>query len=148
MVSWNYFDKFEEVINKYMPARGEGETMASQIVTAVNKLIYKWYNDGDVYDNHYFLNGWCNDLSDYANWLSEYAKGADEILERIKRAYNDGDYEAILRSLADLCLNEDYLSMYNSPKQGSIYSCEGKFVFVEDWEEDCDDWEEEDDEDE
>ena len=45
-----YFDKFEALVDKYMPMRGEGETAASQIVTAVNKLIYKWYNDGDVFE--------------------------------------------------------------------------------------------------
>ena len=46
------FDKFEPIIDKYMPDIGEGDSLASQMVTAVNKLIYKWYNDGDVYDNN------------------------------------------------------------------------------------------------
>ena len=40
-VDWGYYDKFEELVDKYMPMRGEGETKASQIVTAVSKLIYK-----------------------------------------------------------------------------------------------------------
>ena len=47
-VDWGYFNKFEDTIDKYMPSSGEGETMASQIATAINKLVYKWYNDGDV----------------------------------------------------------------------------------------------------
>ena len=47
-VSWGYFNKFDDILNKYMPFTGEGKTMASQLVTAVNKLVYKWYNDGDV----------------------------------------------------------------------------------------------------
>ena len=66
-VNWGSFNKFEDIIHKYMPAMGEGETLASQAVTAINKLIYKWYNDGDVYDNRYSLQGWANDLSSYAN---------------------------------------------------------------------------------
>lgn len=66
-VNWNYFDKFEAITVKYMPDYGEGETIASQAVTAVNKLIYKWYNDGDVFDNTKYLEGWWNDLSSYAN---------------------------------------------------------------------------------
>lgn len=70
-VDWEYFNKFKEINNKYLPDRDEGKTKASQVVTAVNKLIYKWYNDGDVFDNHYFLAGWWNDLSSYANWLYE-----------------------------------------------------------------------------
>ena len=49
-VSWDYFDKFKDVVHKYLPTVGEGDTFATQIVTAINMLIYKWYNDGDVYD--------------------------------------------------------------------------------------------------
>ena len=71
-VDWSYFNQYEELINVYMPIQGEGDTMATQAVTAVNKLIYKWYNDGDVYDNTYQMNGWANDLSSYANWLCKY----------------------------------------------------------------------------
>lgn len=46
---------YDEVIELYLPDRGEGKTKATQIVTAVNKLIYKWFNDGDVYDNTYHM---------------------------------------------------------------------------------------------
>ena len=49
-VDWNYYDKYEDISDQYMPNMGEGETLASQLVTAVNKLIYKWYNDGDVFE--------------------------------------------------------------------------------------------------
>lgn len=104
-VDWDYFDRFDPVLRNYMPPRGEGHSMASQIVTATNKLIYKWYNDGDVYDNTHHLTGWCNDLSSYANWLSDWAEGADDILSRITGAWNYGDYERILKDLADLCLD-------------------------------------------
>ena len=62
MKSWSEFERFEPVIDRFMPLSGEGETVASQVCTAVNKLVYKWYNDGDVFDNSYELEGWCNDL--------------------------------------------------------------------------------------
>lgn len=144
-VDWDYFDKFTPVIFAYMPSRGEGDTMASQIVTAVNKLIYKWYNDGDVYDNTHHLKGWCNDLSSYANWLSKYAVGTRHILDSIEYVYSYGEYETLLADLADLCLNEAYLSDYNRPNEGTIYNCDGKFVFREDLDGDTDDdWEDDD----
>ena len=58
-----------------MPSYGEGDSKASQIVTAVNKLLYGWYNNGDVLDNQ-CRQEWSehgvNDLSNYANWLYEY----------------------------------------------------------------------------
>ena len=81
-VDWGYYDKFDGLMDKYLPMHGEGETKATQIVTAVNKLVYKWYNDGDVFDNTLHLEGWANDLSDYANWLADHAN-VGEILDKI-----------------------------------------------------------------
>ena len=132
-VQWDYYDKFETLIDRYMPLRGEGETKASQIVTAVNKLVYKWYNDGDVFDNTKYLEGWCNDLSSYANWLDKCTDlKASGILAKIKDCYNDSDYEDLLKELADTMLDEDYLVEQNKlDKVGTIYECDGKYKFVE-----------------
>ena len=67
-VSWDYYKKFKDINEKYLPDEGEGDTLASQIVIAINKLVYKWYNDGGVYDNvNSGLRGWADDLSSYAN---------------------------------------------------------------------------------
>lgn len=130
----NKFDKYLPVIEKYMPAQGEGNTMASQIVTAVNKLVYKWYNDGDVFDNTYSLEGWANDLSSYANWLFKYTSGCDEILDGIVDCCCDEDYEGLLEDLAALTLNVEYLTQFSERDvNGSIYDCEGPFQFV--WQE-------------
>lgn len=135
-VSWDYFDRFRDITDGYMPSSGEGETMASQIVTAVNKLVYKWYNDGDVYDNsNPAVEGWCNDLSSYANWLAQNIDGAKEILDRIfDLSYsdmNDG-YEDILKDLANNCLDSNVINGYkDKPKDGSIYSCQGDYAFDE-----------------
>ena len=132
-VQWDYYDKFEAVTEKYLPDMGEGETKASQIVTAVTKLVYKWYNDGDVFDNTHHLEGWANDLSDYANWLDKCTDlKASGILAKIKDCYNDSDYENLLKELADTMLNEEYLAEQNKfEKVGTIYECDGKFKFVE-----------------
>jgi hypothetical protein len=147
-VEWDYFDRFEEIIDKYMPNRGEGETKASQIVTAVNKLIYKWYNDGDVFDNTGLLSGWWNDLSSYANWLDEYTDKAWKILRKVYECHNDGDYEELLKELADTLLEEKYLEEQNEvEKIGTIYECNGRFRF-EEIKEDEDEDEYEDNEDE
>lgn len=136
-VDWSYFDKFHDITSKYMPDRGEGETLASQIVTAINKLIYKWYNDGDVYDNvNSGMRGWANDLSSYANWLDKYCKPASKILDSIYNCNNDSEYENILKALADKCLTEEYLSTMEQPKQGSIYDCEGQYEFKEQYDDD------------
>lgn len=132
-MNWNYFDKFESIIDKYMEMSGEGNTKASQVVTAVNKLIYKWYNDGDVYDNTCYLTGWANDLSSYANWLAKYTdENVNGILSEVFFAKNDDDYEEILKNLADYLLKEELLEEYSKEEKiGSIYECDGNFRFEE-----------------
>lgn len=153
MVDWNYYDKFGSVIDKYLPWSGEGDTVATQIVTAVNKLVYKWYNDGDVFDNTCGMAGWCNDLSSYANWLYRVSDSISSILCGIGDCNYDDEYEELLKELADLTLNEKFLNQYNFPKSGSIYNCDGPFKFEEEceeedeyWTEEDEDWEEEEDE--
>lgn len=147
-VSWDYFDRYDAVIGRYMPAQGEGESFASQIATAINKLVYKWYNDGDVYDNQYALCGWWNDLSSYANWLLMNARAVE--LLRIRTAKTSGDYEQILKALADAFLgDEEQMELFaKRPKVDTIYKCDGPFAYVErDDEEDEYEYDEEDDED-
>ena len=145
-VDWSYYDKFEDILHKYMPDQGEGENLASQIVTAVNKLIYKWYNDGDVFDNvNSGLNGWANDLSSYANWLYKYAPGdVPAILKNIYGMGDENDYETLLQELADNLLDENLLSSLEDKKEGSIYDCDGPFEFNENWD-DEEEYENEDD---
>lgn len=131
-VDWDYYNKFDEITDKYMSNQGEGDTLASQIVTAINKLVYKWYNDGDVFDNvHSGLSGWANDLSSYANWLYKYCEEAKPILYDIYGMGDESDYETLLQELADACLNEEFLKEFEKPKQGSIYNCDGPFEFSE-----------------
>lgn len=127
---WDDFNRFDGVINKYMPDMGQGGTMASQTATAVCKLVYKWFNDGDVYDNTN-LDGWCNDISSYANWLAKYT-GAAGILEQIFKAWGGDDYEDILWQLCTVLLTaENMEKLEKMPAQGSIYKCDGMFRFEE-----------------
>lgn len=145
MVDWSYYNKidFKAINAKYLPDYGEGDTKATQIVTAVNKLVYKWYNDGDVFDNTGMMTGWANDLSSYANWLWKYA-GAADILDRIHDCWNKGQYEDLLKALADRLLDDEDLERWaQQPKEDSIYEAEGPFRF--EWRDDEDDDELEDD---
>lgn len=139
MIGWDYYDSFDRQMSEYLPDMGQGETMATQIVTAVTKLVYKWYNDGDVFDNTGFLQGWVNDISSYANWLAEYA-GAKDILDGVYDADSDG-YEDLLRKLTDRLLDIEYLEKMNKvPAKGDIYTCEGDYRFVEEEEEEEEEW--------
>lgn len=139
MVEWKDFNPIAERIDKWLPQEGEGDNMATQAVTALSKLVYRWYNDGDVYDNRYCMEGWCNDLSSYANWL--YNNLGILRLSEIETIMYDNQYSQLLFDIASQ-FNEDYLKkLEKEPKVGSIYTEEGPFKF-EEWDED--DWEEDD----
>lgn len=142
-VDWDYYnnEKFDRIDDMYLPVRGEGSTKATQVVTAVNKLVYKWYNDGDVFDTTGLLNGWVNDLSSYANWLFKNTnKRVQEILDGVYDCNGD-DYEELLKELTDTLLDADVLEEYSKiPKVGSIYDCEGPFNFEEYEDEEEEEW--------
>ena len=128
--------------------------MATQAVTATSKLIYKWYNDGDVFDNTHNLEGWANDLSSYANWLNKNIEGVREILKNIEDISEENEYvEKILWPLHNLIFNAEKLSgLESKPKTGSVYDCDGPYEYSEksydDDEEDEWDWsDDEEDED-
>ena len=127
-------------IDKYMPDSGESETQASQMCTAINKLIYKYYNDGDIFDNSYYLDGWCNDLSSYANWLYNRNLGKD-ILIKIRDIHTFKEYEDLLSNLASQLITKENLEeLEKKEKEGSIYSESGLFKFIEDKYDEEDDW--------
>jgi hypothetical protein len=131
MISSSYFNKFDDVLSEYLPARGQGPSKATQMVTAINKLIFKFYNDGDVFDNTHLLAGWANDLSSYANWLVKYVPITKSILDGIEDCVDESDYAELLVELADRVLTPDFVSSLESePTEGDIYNCSGPYEFV------------------
>ena len=124
---------FDMMVDQYMPSKGEGDTMASQVATAINKLVYKWYNDGDVFDNTHGLEGFANDLSSYANWLYKYIPQSRDALDEIYDCKTEDAYEYLLSNLIQAVVDlEDLENWSMQPKQGSIYSCDGPFQFDDD----------------
>lgn len=132
------FDKYSDKLKKFYADVGEGDTLASQAAAAVNKLVYKWFNDGDTYDNTGVMKGWANDLSSYANWLASHIDGAEGILNMIWRVdggltanQQDEQYEKmVLEPLCELVCKEGFLEgLAQQPKDGSIYDCNGPYEF-------------------
>ena len=147
--SWDDFSdpETDSLEKQYLPDSGEGETMMHQAVTAATKLIYKWFNDGDVFDNNYGLEGWANDLSSYANWLDENIPEAEPILARIKTIGSDEDaYTDLLYDLMKAVFNPNMVTEYaGQPKTGTIYDCDGPYNFYEaptcpECGQECDEW--------
>ena len=130
MINMSTSSKQQELIEKYLPPRGDGDNQATQAVTALCKLTYKWFNDGDVYDNHYYLQGWANDISGSANWLYNNIPITQSLLMEIKYIHSEKEYEDLLDELENVVLKEELLAeLEKKSKVGSAYSEHGPFSF-------------------
>lgn len=109
---------------EYLPECGEGENIANQVATAINKIIFKWYNDGDVYDNRYYLKGWYNNISSYANWLYFEYNNAEfnELLDSIKVCKTESDYDELICKIEVFANKIDYESLTKKEKIDSVYT--------------------------
>lgn len=95
----------DAVFKPYFVREGEGETKASQLVTACCKIVYRYYNDGDRYDR---ANG---GIGTYSAWIRKYCfklKTADNYEEKLKHL--------IIRAV------ENVSKYANEPKIWSIYT--------------------------
>lgn len=128
-IKWGDFDQFTNS-DKYLPVHGEGDNMATQAATALSKLVYKWFNDGDVYDTSYNLEGWANDISGSANWLYKYIPETQPILDRIETITTEDEYT---RLLFDLCqvVDPKIPGLESSGLKGDAYDEDGKFKYCE-----------------
>jgi hypothetical protein len=141
--TWDDFEKFDNITKPYFVSEGEGKTKASQLVIALCKLIYRWFNDGDVYDNS-VLEGWCNDISDEGNWIYKNFSEVQPLMEKVHSYLTNDEYTELLYSLAETLLTAENLErLAQEPTKGTIYDCEGPFEFNEYEEEDDDDYEDE-----
>lgn len=94
LVDWDYYNKFDEVNDKYLPCMGEGDTEVTPILFLYEIIVY----------------------------------------------YSESQYEDLLKKLADLTLNEEFLGRFNIPKKDTIYECKGPFEFKEYEEDEKDDY--------
>lgn len=44
--------KWEEMWNEYVPANGAASTLGGEILRAMGRLVYRFYNDGDTVDHY------------------------------------------------------------------------------------------------
>ncbi len=99
----DFENNFYPLFDKYLPAEGEGNTMASQIITAFNKLAVGWYEQGNTYDysatNDAAQKENILELSTFANWLYEHVSNTRDVLEQVMFCKNGYDYENLIFEL-------------------------------------------------
>ena len=45
-------DKFNELYGKYVPGMGKAATIGGEILRAINRIVYRYYNDGDTIERY------------------------------------------------------------------------------------------------
>lgn len=95
-------DEIVELFKKYVPEVGMCETVGGEIIRAINRLGYRWWNDGDKFFVGYGVETCGSD----ALYLAD--KGFKNQISKMTSYYfnsNDDDYENSLNQLTKDVLN-------------------------------------------
>lgn len=116
-VDWDEFDRFVRY-KKYLPPMGEGDTMASQLATAVSTIVHRYYNDGDTVTKAWGY-GDSGNMRNLTRWIRKYVPELRVYASRLLNP-REYDYEQTLYDIAAEMENviDDYA---DEPKTGSIY---------------------------
>lgn len=114
--------ELQELFDKYVPATGKADTVGGELLRAINKLLYRYYNDGDVVGLDYG-NETCNAP---ARFLETNTKLEPWVLKLWEYAA-DKKYESLLNRLAQKVIqvckqdnlfeqaNEEDMNDYDDP---------------------------------
>ena len=101
MSNWGHLSetdraKFDEFFDKYVPINGSADTLGGEILRAINRIVYRYYNDGDTVDRYYgneynhlracdtFLNTYCPAYHSLSNINElEYEKNLCDRLKKV-----------------------------------------------------------------
>ena len=139
-------ERFHSYFKRLVPAAGPAETEAGEIVRALGRITYRFYNDGDQIGVDYG-NETCNPA---ARFLQE--RLPENLSTQISELWSGyGDYEKTLLSLVDESL--DYLDSTNLESEQNLDDFLDWQIpeDTEYWEDECEEdeyWEDECEEDE
>lgn len=90
--------KMHEYFEKWVPGEGKADNLAGEIIRATNRILYRWWNDGDQVNEGYGKET-CNAA---ARFLIQ--KGNKEVSAIAADLFNymyEPNYEACLQNLAN-----------------------------------------------
>jgi len=103
--SWggDYSNQFENILEQEVPRSGAAKTMYGEVIRAVNRICWRYWNDGDLFWKDYGI----ETCGDAAYFLLNYAP--DEIKNLIlEMEYVDEDkYDNLCDELIKLAVNID-----------------------------------------
>lgn len=94
----------DSIFHELVPSKGPAGTVAGEVIRAIGKVGYRYYNDGDVYYQGYGLETVAPSMQYILDFISQYGEKDDQ--DKIKKLvqdqmiqYDDRGYEEHLDSI-------------------------------------------------
>jgi len=98
--------RFNEMFKELVPFSGKSSTVAGEILRAVARINYRFYNDGDKIG----IGCGSETCNAPARYLNYYFFDFRHLIEEMWENYSDDDYEKLLKDLVITAVN--YLEEY------------------------------------
>ena len=137
-------DRNEPLYDKLVPGQGDAETVEGEMLRAINRIAYRFYNDGDKYFEYYGTETAGPAHSFLVNANHPLRSAMRKILDEPS---GDASYERMIKDALDMILDyiESRRGKYTKNTLGGIYDYEPEFEEEEE-EDDYDNYDDYDDE--
>lgn len=137
-------DRNEPLYDKLVPGQGDAETVEGEMLRAINRIAYRFYNDGDKYFEYYGTETAGPAHSFLVNANHPLRSAMRKILDEPS---GDASYERMIKDALDMILDyiESRRGKYTKNTLGGIYDYEPEFEDEEE-EDDYDNYDDYDDE--
>ena len=137
-------DRNEPLYDKLVPGQGDAETVEGEMLRAINRIVYRFYNDGDKYFEGYGTEtaGPAHSFLVNANHPLKSA-----MVKLFDEPSGDNSYERMLKDVLDMILDyiESRQGKYTKNTLGGMFNYEPEFEEDEEDEDDYDYYDDEDD---
>lgn len=102
-------DFIDSIFHELVPSTGPADTVAGEVIRAVGKVGYRYYNDGDVYYQGYGLETAAPSMQYILDFISQYGEKddqdkAEKLVQDQMTQYDDRKYEDHLDSIFEIVL--------------------------------------------
>ena len=126
-------DRNEPLFSKLVPGQGKAETLEGEMLRAINRIVYRYYNDGDKYYEGYGAETAGPAVSFLVNAVHPLRAKMSRIMDG--KILSDNEYENMLKEALGLIL--DYIEgkegEYTKNTQGDIFDYESEYEDEDDY---------------
>lgn len=130
----NRNELWSDLFEEFVPSSGPAETMGGEIIRAVNRVIYRWENDGDKFNEGYGLETCGSDAAFLSENTDSRIENIIENAAELDPSAPDERYSAAMKKLEEAVI--DFLA--NNPEvfgEDAVDSRNYESYLVDDWEE-------------